>query len=514
MGTPTCVAVQGLGFVGAAMAVAVASALDSAGRPRFEVVGVDLPDRAGTARVEALASGTFPFPTTDARLDAAVDRVHRQGNLRCVTDASSFAEADVVVVDVPFDIDWRSETPELRTEGFRSAIATVGRHVRPSTLILIETTVPPGTTEKIVLPTLRRELLGRDLDADSVLVAHSYERVMPGADYFASITNYWRVYAGTTEGAADAAEEFLSAVIDTDRFPLTRLAGTTASETAKVLENTFRATTIALMEEWSRFAELVGIDLFDVVEAIRMRPTHANIRTPGFGVGGYCLTKDPLFAPLAARELWNSELDFAFSTAAVRTNDRAPLNALDRLMDLLGGSVAGRRIALLGISYRQDVGDTRYSPSETFARAAEALGATLVLHDPLLTHWDELARDTEQDVPDPADVDAVVFAVPTRCVPRARPGRVARRRAPRRARCVRRPVSRPAFTARGARRACGISRAGNAADHRQPTDGGPDVTDRAAEDAEGRRALITGGAGFIGGHLARDDWSQPAMAWT
>ncbi len=267
---------------------------------------------------------------------------------------------------------------------------------------------------------------------------------MPGADYFASITNYWRVYAGTTEGAADAAEEFLSAVIDTDRFPLTRLAGTTASETAKVLENTFRATTIALMEEWSRFAELVGIDLFDVVEAIRMRPTHANIRTPGFGVGGYCLTKDPLFAPLAARELWNSELDFAFSTAAVRTNDRAPLNALDRLMDLLGGSVAGRRIALLGISYRQDVGDTRYSPSETFARAAEALGATLVLHDPLLTHWDELARDTEQDVPDPADVDAVVFAVPHAAY-RELDLAAWLGDARRRARCVRRPVSRPAF---------------------------------------------------------------------
>ena len=363
------------------------------------------------------------------------------------------------------------------------------------------------------MPTLRRELLGRDLDQDSVLVAHSYERVMPGADYFASITNYWRVYAGTTEGAADAAEEFLSAVIDTVRFPLTRLAGTTASETAKVLENTFRATTIALMEEWSRFAELVGIDLFDVVEAIRMRPTHANIRTPGFGVGGYCLTKDPLFAPLAARELWNSELDFAFSTAAVRTNDRAPLNALDRLMDLLGGrSRAGASHCWVSATDKTwaTPGTRRRRRSPAQPRRWEPRWCCTIHCSPTGTSWRETPSRT---CPTPQ--------TSTPCSSWSHTLRTASStwpwlgRAPRRARCVRRPVSRPAFTARAPRRACGISRAGNAADHRQPTDGGPDVTDRAArEDAEGRRALITGGAGFIGGHLSRDDWSQPAMAWT
>ena len=107
------------------------------------------------------------------------------------------------------------------------------------------------------------------------------------------------------------------------------------------MENTFRATTIALMEEWGRFAETVGVDLFEVVDAIRMRPTHANMRTPGFGVGGYCLTKDPLFAKLAASELWDTPMEFPFSSAAVRTNDEAPLVALDRVRRLLGGIAGG-----------------------------------------------------------------------------------------------------------------------------------------------------------------------------
>jgi len=405
------VAVQGLGFVGAAMAIAVASAQDERGLPRFEVSGVDLDDSAGLARVEALNAGRFPFETTDEALVGALAMAAGR-NLTAGTDPSVYGCADVIVVDVPLDIDWRADAPTLRLAGFEAAIRTVGQHVQAGALVLVETTVPPGTTAKIVVPLLAAELELRGIDPTSVLVAHSYERVMPGADYFDSVVNYWRVYSGTTPAAADAAERFLSSVINVDEFPMTRLHDTTATETAKVMENTFRATTIALMDEWSRFAELVGVDMFEVVDAIRMRPTHSNMRTPGFGVGGYCLTKDPLFAKLAASELWGTELPFPFSTAAVRTNDEAPRAVLERVRGLLGGSLAGRRILLLGISYRQDVADTRYSPSETFVAAATSEGAEVVAHDPLVEHWDDLDRPVQAAVPAPAGFDAVVFAVP------------------------------------------------------------------------------------------------------
>ncbi|HKY15798.1 MAG TPA: UDP binding domain-containing protein, partial [Microthrixaceae bacterium] len=137
-----------------------------------------------------------------------------------------------------------------------------------------------------------------------------------------------------------------------------------------------------------------------------------NMRTPGFGVGGYCLTKDPLFAKLASAELWNTPMEFPVSSAAVRINDDAPLVSLDRVRELIGGSLAGKRILLLGISYRQDVGDTRYSPSETFVRAAEAAGAEVVAHDPLVDHWEEFDRPVSDEIPSPDGFDAVVFAVP------------------------------------------------------------------------------------------------------
>jgi nucleotide sugar dehydrogenase len=238
---------------------------------------------------------------------------------------------------------------------------------------------------------------------------------MPGEDYLASITNFWRVYAGHTPEAADACERFLSQVINVKDYPLTRLASTTASETAKVLENSYRATNIAFIEEWGRFAEAVGVDLFEVITAIRVRPTHSNIRQPGFGVGGYCLTKDPLFAAIGARELFNRpDLAFPFSEMAVEVNARMPLVTVERLETLCGGSVQGKRVLLLGVAYRQEVADTRYSPAQTFVLEMRRRGAVVLVHDPLVTEWPELGMTVSPELPAAGSVDAVVFAVPHR----------------------------------------------------------------------------------------------------
>ena len=114
---------------------------------------------------------------------------------------------------------------------------------------------------------------------------------MPGKNYFDSIINYWRVYAGIDKKSADRCERFLSKIINIKDYPLSRLKNTISSECGKVLENSYRAVNIAFMEEWGRFAEDANIDIYEIVKSIRLRPTHQNIRQPGFGVGGYCLTK-------------------------------------------------------------------------------------------------------------------------------------------------------------------------------------------------------------------------------
>ena len=407
------VCIQGLGFVGAATAVAIGMAEDIEGNPLYDVVGVDLPTKSGMERIDAINHGTFPLRTSDSKLIEALEDLHRQGNLSATSDESIYADADIIVVDIHLDIAYLDDEPQLQFESFKDAIRTIGKYVREGTLIIIETTVPPGTCEKIVVPTLTSELITRNMDKDKVLVAHSYERVMPGEDYLDSIINYWRVFAGHTKEAGDACEKFLSSIININSYPLTRLSSTTASETAKIMENTYRAANIAFIDEWTKYAEAVGIDLFEVIDAIRIRPTHSNIRFPGLGVGGYCLTKDPTFADAATKQLFNIDsLKFPFSRMAVRVNHDMPLHTISRLNELLGDSLKNKRILICGVSYRQNVGDTRYSPTEILIKKLQNLGTEIVAHDPYVTYWEELGWHLHDTLPDPAEFNGIILCVP------------------------------------------------------------------------------------------------------
>ena len=405
------VCVQGLGFVGSAMAIAVSQAKDESGAPLFNVIGVDVPNEAGYRKADSLNKGVFPFENSDKKMAAALSEAVENGNLTATTDSSVYSRAQVVVVDINLDIYYDEQgEPYLNMDLFKKAMHTLGETIDAKTLVLVETTVPPGTCEKVVLPILTDEFCKRGINSKPH-VAHSYERVMPGENYLDSIVNFWRVYSGIDDESADMAEDFLKNVISTEKYPLTRLEKTTATEIAKVLENSYRATTIAFMEEWGRFSETVNVDLFEVIDAIRMRPTHSNMRQPGFGVGGYCLTKDPYFAKLAAKDLFGLEgMDFSFSTHAVKTNNVMPLVSLDQIEKLLGG-LQGKRILLMGISYRQDVGDTRYSPSEIFAREAIHRGAILDYQDPLVAEWQEMGVAVKHEIPPFDRYDTVVFAV-------------------------------------------------------------------------------------------------------
>jgi len=406
------ICIQGLGFVGAAMAVAVAGARKPDGSPRFNVIGVELDSEEGRRKVQAINAGGLPFSTSDTTLTATAEGAHREGNLVATTDVAAYGLAEVIVVDVHCDVSHVDGSPVAELDGFKTAVATLGRHASPGCLVVIETTVPPGTCEKIVAPLLDAEAERRGLEVGSFLLAHSYERVMPGPQYLDSIINFWRVFSGATPEAAERCEKFLSAIIDTESYPLTRLDSTTATETAKVLENSYRAVNIAFIEEWGRFAERAGFDLFEVIRAIRRRPTHNNIRQPGFGVGGYCLTKDPLLVGIGAHDVLGfDDLEFPFSSRAVEVNNAMPLVSLDRLQQMLGGSLEGKRIYLLGVSYRSDVGDTRYSPSEIFAREGVRRGARMSYHDPLVEQWPEMDLDGLSTLQAAGDFDAIVFAV-------------------------------------------------------------------------------------------------------
>ena len=318
-------------------------------------------------------------------------------------DSSAYSYADVIIVDINLDVQkYSSENNALDSfdvdlTGFKEAIAVIGENCKEDVTVLVETTVPPGTCVNIVQPILKEELKRRKISADLIRIGHSYERVMPGPDYIDSIRQYPRVYSGVDQASANAVEEFLKTIIDVSSSELTRLEHTNATEMAKVLENAYRATNIAFAVEWSRFAEEAGVDLYEIVNAIRVRKTHSNLMFPNIGVGGYCLTKDPLLASWARKTFFGADSDLKMSVNSVSTNDQMPVYAYERLKEVFG-SLHGTHVVFLGVSYRGDVGDTRFTPVESLVNLVKSDGAKIKLHDPYVSYWQELSCEVESDI--------------------------------------------------------------------------------------------------------------------
>ena len=226
---------------------------------------------------------------------------------------------------------------------------------------------------------------------------------MPGKNYVSSIRDFWRVCSGINQESKDKVEAFLSDVLNVDKFPLTILGTPIESETCKVIENSYRATILAFMHEWSVFAERNGIDLIKVIDAIKVRPTHSNMIFPGPGIGGYCLPKDGGLGVWAYQTLLGFEDDiFKITPQAIDINDTRALHVARLVRDALrnmGRIVAACKIAIFGASYREDVGDTRYSGSELLVRKLAEMGAEISVHDPYVKHWWEFEKQDSYPAP-------------------------------------------------------------------------------------------------------------------
>jgi UDP-N-acetyl-D-glucosamine dehydrogenase len=409
------VVVQGMGFVGSVMGLVVANAITE----EYAVIGIDLPSASSYWKICSINEGVFPVLASDPKIGEYYRNAIQKKNYYATYDPYAYSEADVVIVDINLDVKKESAASNdlkdysVDLAPFQKAIESIGNNCKPNVLVLVETTVPPGTSEKIVKPLLESSLKKRSLPCDELNVGHSYERVMPGPEYIDSIQNFYRVFAGTDERSAGAVEKFLRTVIKTDEYPLTRLGNTNATEMAKVLENSYRAMNIAFIVEWSRFAEEAGVDLYEVVNAIRMRPTHKNIMLPGLGVGGYCLTKDALLASWARMNLFGSEERLLQSETGVYINDKMPLYAFEFLQSEYKNSLKGKKVLLLGVSYLNDVGDTRYTPVEGFYDQLDMEECEIVLHDPHVLYWEEKGIWVNQNLNELLDQQFDIIAITT-----------------------------------------------------------------------------------------------------
>ncbi len=441
------VVVMGVGFVGAVMAAIVADTTDEKGNSTKFVIGCQRPSVRSYWKIPILNKGVSPVKAEDPEVDTMIQRcVVEKKTLTATFNNDCLKLADCVVVDVQCDY-LKQDLGNMRTgetdmAALEATLRTIGEKIPPDCLVLIETTVAPGTTEFVAWPILKKAFANRGINSEPLL-SHSFERVMPGRNYVASIRDFWRVCSGCNKEARDKVEKFLKEVLNTKDFPLTVMDRPIESETTKIVENSYRATILAFLNEWSLFAERNGVDLIKVINAIKMRPTHSNMIFPGPGIGGYCLPKDGGLGYWAYRHILGFEdgdAIFRITPEAIDINDTRSLHVAELVRDALrnmGRYIAGASVVLCGASYRQDVGDTRYSGSEIIVRKLTEMGADMKVHDPYVEHWYELENQDVYPAPGHswsrffrnqdglteirvenelaktlADAEAVIFAVP------------------------------------------------------------------------------------------------------
>jgi nucleotide sugar dehydrogenase len=309
---------------------------------------------------------------------------------------------ETIVICVPTPLSAES-TPDLTAVS--AAAQTAGRLLRPGTLVLLESTTYPGTTDEIVRPLLERAS-GLTAGVEFSL-AFSPERIDPGNPDF-GIRNTPKIVGGQTASCADAAAQFYGKLCD----QVVRARSAREAEMAKLLENTYRHVNIALMNEMAVFCHELGIDLWDAIRCAATKPFGFQAFYPGPGVGGHCIPIDPNYLGYKVRTLG---YPFRFVELAQEINCRMPAYVVDRAIELLNNDakpLKGSRVLLLGVTYKKDVADQRESPVRVIGSKLRSRGVELAYHDPHVAEWSlggERIRRAEHLDTEIAEADLVIL---------------------------------------------------------------------------------------------------------
>ncbi len=383
----TSVGIIGLGYVGLPLAVAFA-------QEGCDVVAVDV-DARKIAAIEAGESYIEDVPS--ARLREVAERVH------ATTHYARLAKTDAVLVCVPTPLTANRE-PDLGP--LIDSTRALSEVLQGDQLVVLESTTYPGTTRERVAPLLEESglIAGRDFH-----LAFSPERVDPGRTDF-TLRNTPKVLGGLTEACAARAEAVYGLVCDN----LVRVSSAEAAELTKLLENIFRSVNIALVNELAMLTDRMGIDIWEVVDAAATKPYGFMRFEPGPGMGGHCLPVDPFYLSWRAREF---DMATEFIELSGKVNQQMPYHCVakaQRVLNEAGKSVKGARVAVLGVSYKQGVGDIRESPALKIISLLKGLGAEVRYHDPhvpVLNEHDLHSLPLEEALAD-ADLALIVTAHP------------------------------------------------------------------------------------------------------
>ncbi len=381
--------VIGLGYVGLPVACLFAQA-------GFPVVGI----RRSQEKVDMINRGLCPIEGDEPGLPELVAQVASGDRFSATTDYEPCREADVVLVAVETPVDPTTKKPRYRA--LRSALTDLGRHLAPGTLVIIESTIAPGTMDRVVKPTLEREsgleaqVASDNLQPSTFNLQQSFylvncpERVMPGK-LLHNIRHMHRVVGGSSPEAAELAVDFYRHVVEADLDPVDCLT----AELVKTMENAYRDVQIAFANEMALLCEDLGADVWQIRELVNKSPYRA-MHLPGAGVGGHCIPKDPWLLIANAGDGFQPRL----IPTARAVNDGMPHHMVDLTVEALkqaGVAIDEAKVAVLGYAYLENSDDTRNSPSAVLVERLRHLGAQVAIHDPYVPQYQGDLQETVQE---------------------------------------------------------------------------------------------------------------------
>ena len=372
------VTVIGQGYVGLPLALAALGAGNT-------VFGLD----NNYEKISYLLSGkSIIEDVSDESIKSAIHSKHYLPT----TDASVITKSEVILICVPTPLS-KSHSPDLRF--LKNAITTVGQYLKADTLIIVESTIEPGTCRNILLPILVKQ---SGFSLGEVELAYSPERIDPLNKSW-SISNTPKLVAGLTENSANKAAEFYGKFIDS----ITICSSLEIAETAKLLENSFRLVNISFINELAIFCQKIGIDVTEVISAAATKPYGFMPFYPSVGVGGHCIPVDPIYLANAAKAVGAPS---RFIELADQINQEMPGYFVGRAEEKLGG-LKNKRVLIVGVSYKPNVADVRESPVETLIHGLKQKGAQVSWHDDLVKEWND-----EKSVTLSSNFDLAIIATP------------------------------------------------------------------------------------------------------
>ncbi|MDF2460814.1 MAG: nucleotide sugar dehydrogenase [Candidatus Saccharibacteria bacterium] len=360
------VAVVGLGYVGLPLAIL-------AQNKGYRVTGLEYDKR----KVDMIRAGVSPF------VEESVTTWLADNQLDVTQDYERLREVASIIVCVPTPVD-ETYTPDLGP--VISACTEIARRLRPGQLVVIESTINPGVCDEVVLPLLEKQS-GLKCGVDFFL-AHCPERINPGDPKW-NVGNIARVVGGHDQKSLDLAYEFYSRIVDA---PIRRMGSLKEAEAVKVVENSFRDVNIAFVNELAMSFTKLGIDVVNVINGAATKPFAFMPHYPGAGVGGHCIPVDPYYLIEYARK---NGFEHDFLSSARSINNQMPEFTVDQVESALehhGRSMKGAKVAVMGLSYKANVGDLRESPSLRILEHLSERGADIVVHDPYIHGYGEYKR--------------------------------------------------------------------------------------------------------------------------